>query len=163
MVLELARYTFWRDREEPYDDLYASITDERLRSLVTYFTHSQPAEWSFSKEARDLYEKIYGAEARKKLEQTGNVCENISPVWVVGTLVTEPGQTELSEGLKRKAAGEIFGHDPVYIEVDYTNKVKVVTPFGTTWVDEDQVKVSSMKVSDLMAKIRGAVKDALSQ
>lgn len=154
--------TPWRDRKDPYD--YSAFTDDATRGFIVYALTNPPAYWNFNEEAQKMYIKVYGANGEARIAQ-GQCCENTSPVWVVGTLVTQAGQSELEEALKLKAAGKIFGYDYVgsgEIE-DHTGMIQINTPFGTNWVDPGNITAGSVKLQLFMDNIRLVVGEVVEQ
>jgi len=154
-------HTPWRDRAEPYD--YSSITDDHTREFIVYAMTSPPAFWNFDQGARDLYKSVYGANGEAQMAK-GLCCENSSPVWVAGTLVTGPGQSELEEALKRKAAGELFGYDLQATDpVDHTGKILMKTMFGEEWVDASALTLNSLRASGVFDNIRLIVREEIAK
>jgi len=150
-------HTPWRDRAEPYS--YDAFTDDYTRSFIVFALTNPPGHWQFSDDAKLLYKKIYGASGEAAMAK-GAVCENVSPVWVYGTLVTSPGQNELEEALKLKAAGKLFGYDLIPSSpVDHTGKVLIDTPFGKVWVDASSLTLNSFKANIIFDNFRLIVRE----
>lgn len=144
-------YTNWRDRPEPYN-----YSKAREPGMVTYFQNHSPGAWFFDLQIRASFAEIYGQEALNRLNATMFVPENADAVCVAGTTAnTEEKAAAL------KTVGKIWGHDPIYAVEDHSGMVEIDTPMGKKWVPISSIKFADLPVSDAIAMIREAVRQAI--
>jgi hypothetical protein len=131
MSLEFRGFTNWRNTPEV--QTHVTLTPEQA-GLLPYFITSD-LRWATSDEpwaleTQRVFGEIYGQEALAKAKNDLQIPESTDPVFVNHFAFTPEFAAQL------KAAGQIFGHDPIWVEVDHTGEHQVITPFGPVWVKD---------------------------
>ncbi len=133
----------YRDRQEPY---LHEVADPQY---VEYFRTHAPFEWIKQEPARQAYQRIYGDEALKVLDQTGLVAENNAGEWVGGT------------NWQTRPLRPIYGGPAAKPVPDHTGMVQVPTPFGPTWVPAGSAPLTTMSAAQVLDNIRLIVREEL--
>jgi hypothetical protein len=136
MNLEFVRWTDWRDTPEERD--FSQLSADLKAQREFFRTH--PPIWTTNPEACKSYAAIYGAASLQKAVSFLKLAENFDPSWVVPApkLIfdenTQSFAAQFRTPEEAKSLGLVWGHDPVFREVDHSNSTLYHTPFGDIWV-----------------------------